>query len=131
VVFAPVQLQIAERGVVIGTTESGRLLVAPGPHTLELTSSSLGFRATQTVEVKPGAVAAVNVTLPPAPLTIIAPAGAEVWIDGAFVGTAPVPSRSVAVGTRVVMARHPSIGEQRATVTASYRGSNRVVFAGR
>ncbi len=129
-VFAPVELQIAEGGVVMGTTESGRLMVAPGPHTLELTSTILGFRTTRTVDVKPGAVAAVNVTLPPAPLAIVAPAGAEVWIDGTFVGTTPVPPQPVPVGTRAIRVRHASTGEQQATVMVSYRGSNQVVFAG-
>lgn len=130
-VFAPVELQIAEGGVVIGTTESGRLMVAPGPHTLELTSTILGFRATRVVDVQPGEVAAVNVTLPPVPLAIAAPAGAEVWIDGTFVGRAPVPARPVPAGTRVVLVRHPSTGEQQATVMVSYRGPNQVVFASR
>jgi hypothetical protein len=130
-VFAPVELQIAEGGVVIGTTESGRLMAAPGPHTLELTSTILGFRTTRIVDVTPGAVAAVNVTLPPVPLAIAAPAGAEVWIDGTFVGRAPVPARPVPVGTRVVLVRQPSTGEQQATVTVSYRGANQVVFASR
>jgi hypothetical protein len=128
VVFAPVELQISEGGVVIGTTESGRLMVAPGPHTLELTSASLGFQTRRTVEVKPGAVAAVNVTLPPAPLAITAPSGSDVWIDGTFVGTAPVPPLPVAVGTRAVVVRHPAQGEQRTTVTVSYRAGNHVVF---
>jgi len=127
--FASAELQIVEGGVFVGTTESGRILIRPGDHVLELVSETLGFRTKRTIEVKPGEVAALNIELPPAPLEIVAPSGAELWIDGQPIGTAPVQPRSVAIGTREVVMRHPVLGEQRQTTTITYRTPNRIVFA--
>jgi hypothetical protein len=127
--FASAELQILEGGVFVGTTESGRILIRPGDHVLELVSEPLGFRTTRTVEVKPGEVTALNIELPAAPLEIVAPSGAELWIDGQPIGTAPLPSQSVAIGTREVVMRHPVLGEQRQTTAITYRTPNRIVFA--
>ncbi len=63
--FAPVELQIFDRGVQIGTTESGRLLTAPGTYQLEFVSTRRRVRAKRTVEVRPGEVAVVNIDVPP------------------------------------------------------------------
>jgi hypothetical protein len=126
--FAPTTLQIFEGGVAVGTTEDGRILMKPGEHTLELVSAQLGYRAKHTVEVKPGEVAALNVTLPTAPLEIVAPEGAEIWVDGRQLGTAPLEPQAVAVGTCEVLMRHPVHGEQRQSTTVTYRMPNRVVF---
>jgi hypothetical protein len=128
-VFAPAELQILKGNVVVGTTESGQILVKPGDYVLELVSARLGFRTTRTVEVKPGEVAVLNIELPPAPLEIVAPPGAEIWVDGQPIGTAPLPPQSVAVGTCEVVMRHPVLGEQRQTTTVTYLTPNRIVFA--
>lgn len=127
-VFARAELQILEAGVVVGTTDAGRILVRPGSHSLELVNTRLGFRTARTVEVKPGEVALLNIELPPAPLEIVAPAGAEIWVDGRLVGSAPLESQSVAVGTLEVVMRHPTIGERRQTTTVAYGTPNRIVF---
>jgi hypothetical protein len=63
--FAPVELQIFHRGAQMGTTESGRLMTAPGTYHLEFASVRGRFRAKRTVEVKPGEVAVVNIDVPP------------------------------------------------------------------
>jgi len=127
-VFAPVRLDIVEDGRVIGTTEGGRILIKPGEHTLELVGEPIGFRETRKVEVKPGEVAALTIQLPTAMLEVVAPADAEILIDGQLVGTAPLAPVAVAAGTREVTMRHPTLGEQRQMTTITYRTPNRVVF---
>jgi hypothetical protein len=127
--FATAELQILDGGVVVGTTESGRILARPGDHILEFVSERLGFRATRTIEVKPGDVTVLNIELPPAPLEIVAPPGAEIWIDGQPIGTAPLQVQSVAIGTCEVVMRHPVLGEQRQTITITYLTPNRIVFS--
>ncbi len=127
-VFARAELQILEGDVVVGTTESGRILVRPGDHALELVNTRLGFRTTRNIEVKPGEVAVLNIDLPPAPLEIVAPPGSEIWVDGQLIGTAPIQIQSVAVGTCEVVMRHQALGERRQTTTVAYGTTNRIVF---
>jgi hypothetical protein len=127
-VFAALRLDIVEDGRVIGTTEGGRIFVKPGEHTLELVGESIGFRETRKVDVKPGEVAALTIELPTATLEIVAPADAEILIDGQLIGKAPLEPVAVAAGTREVSMRHPTLGEQRQMTTITYRTPNRVVF---
>lgn len=127
-VFAPVRLDILEDGRVIGTTERGRILANPGEHTLELVSRAIGFRETRRTYVTPGQVAALTVQMPPVTLEIVAPVDAEIWIDGQSIGKAPIQPVSVAVGTREVLMRHPTLGERKQVITLTYGNANRVVF---
>ena len=127
-VFAPVKLEILENGRSIGSTEGGRILTPPGPHTIELVSQAMGFRETRQVDIKPGAVAAVTIAMPPATIEIVAPADAEILVDGERIGTAPLGPVQVAVGTREILMRHPTLGERRQTVSVTYLSPTRVVF---
>jgi hypothetical protein len=127
-VFAPVKLAVLENGRPIGSTEGGRILVSPGPHTFEVASQSLGFRETRQVEIRPGVVVAVTIQLPPATIEIVAPAEAEILVDGQPVGQAPLGPIEVAVGTREIVMRHPTLGERRQVVSVNYHTPVRVVF---
>jgi len=61
-VFAPVQLEIHEKDRLLGTSESGRIMIRPGRHTLLLTNRELGYESTHVVDVLPGAVEAISIT---------------------------------------------------------------------
>jgi hypothetical protein len=127
-VFAPVKLEVLENGRSIGSTEGGRILTPPGPHTIEVVSQAMGFRETRQVEIKPGAVAAVTIAMPPATIEVVAPAESEILIDGRTVGTAPLGPLHAAVGTREIVMRHPTLGERRQVVSVTYNAPVRVVF---
>jgi hypothetical protein len=127
-VFAPVKLEVLENGKPIGSTEGGRILAAPGPHTIEVVSQAIGFRETRQVEIMPGEVAAVTLELPPATVEVAAPADAEILVDGQSVGVAPFGPLQIAVGTREFVMRHPTLGERRQVVTVTYNGPARVSF---
>ena len=127
-VFAPVKLEVLENGRPIGSTEGGRILTPPGPHTIEVVSQAMGFRETRQVEIKPGAVAAVTIAMPPATIEVVAPAESEILVDGRSVGTAPLGPIEVAVGTREIVMRHPALGERRQVVSVTYNTPVRVVF---
>jgi hypothetical protein len=127
-VFAPVKLEILENGRAIGSTEGGRVLSSPGPHTIELVSQAIGFRETRQVDIKPGEVSAVTIQLLPATVEIVAPAEAEILVDGQVVGQAPLGPIEVAVGTREIVMRHPTLGERRQVISVTYTAPARVVF---
>jgi hypothetical protein len=127
-VFAPVKLEVLEDGKSIGSTEGGRILAAPGPHTIELVSQAIGFRETRQVEIKPGQVSALTLQLPPVTVEVAAPAEAEIFVDGQSVGLSPLGPLQIAVGTREFVMRHPTLGERRQTVRVSYNGPARVSF---
>jgi hypothetical protein len=127
-VFAPVRLDIMEDGRAIGSTEGGRIPAHAGDHALELVGPSIGFRETRRLEVKPGEVTAVTVRLPAVTLEVVAPADAEILIDGQPVGKAPLDPFPVAVGTREIVMRHPTLGERRQVIGVSYGVTNKVVF---
>jgi hypothetical protein len=127
-VFAPVKLSVLEDGKSIGSTEGGRMLLSPGPHTVEIVSQTLGYRETRSFEIRPGQVSAVTVQLPPATIEVVAPAEAEGFIDGQSVGLAPLGPLQVEVGTREITMRHPALGERRQVVSVTYTAPVRVVF---
>ncbi|MDP6609140.1 MAG: protein kinase, partial [Vicinamibacterales bacterium] len=62
-VFAPVQLELLQEGRRIGTTEDGRLMLAPGTHRIQLVNERLAYRAEVTLDVLPGEVTAHSVEL--------------------------------------------------------------------
>jgi len=127
-VFAPVKLAILENGRSIGSTEGGRILSSPGPHTIEVVSQAMGFRETRQVDINPGEVVAVTIQMPPAKIEIVAPADAEILVDGQPVGQAPLGPLQVAVGTREIVMRHPTLGERRQVISVTYNAPARVVF---
>jgi hypothetical protein len=117
-VFAPVELQVLEGGRLLGTTTESRIMVAPGTHRIELVSELFGYRAIETVEVKPGEVKALSYE-PKGAVNFNAVPWAEVFVDGERVGETPLANILVTIGTREVVFRHPELGEHRRTVTVT------------
>ena len=127
-VFAPVEMRIFEYGRMIGTTLEGRLLMPPGPHTIDITNPRLGYRETRSIEIKPGRVTAISIESPTGVLMVDAPAGTEVVVDGDWKATTPVESIPVSAGTHEVVLRHPQIGQRRFTVTVGVKAPATVGF---
>lgn len=125
-VFAPVELQMLERGQSIGTSESGQIMLPPGRHEIELANELLAYRETRAVDVLPGKVAALSIELPTGVLHVNASPWAEVWIDGQKVGETPLGNLAVPIGTREIVFRHPELGERRHFVTVTLAAPARV-----
>ena len=121
-----IPLQILERGTVIGTTESPRILLPTGTHELELVNAELGYRSTRTVQVAAGQTANVAMKLPMGAISINALPWAEVWVDGQPAGETPIGNLSVAIGRHELTFRHPELGEQRRSVTVGVNNPVRV-----
>jgi hypothetical protein len=115
-VDAPVPLQIREEGKLLGSTESDRLLIAAGNHTLDFVNAELGFSQRLTVNVTPGKASTVNVKVPNGTLSLNAQPWAQVWVDGARVGETPIGNLVRPIGRHDVVFRHPELGERRETV---------------
>lgn len=120
-VAAPAEVQVYEDGRLLGTSQSDRIMVSAGQHTLEIVNEPLGYRATRSITVAPGKVSTVRLDWPNGSMALNAQPWAEVWVNGKPVGETPIGSVAVPVGTHEVTFRHPQLGERvvRATVTAT------------
>jgi hypothetical protein len=117
-VFAPIALDIAEKGRSIGTTEQGRLMLTPGRHELTLSNREFGYSSVQTVEIEPGEERSLNVQ-PMGEMNLNAVPWAEVWIDGQKAGDTPLARLQIPLGTHEILFKHPQHGERRLTVTVT------------
>jgi hypothetical protein len=115
-VEAPVALQIREGGRLLGTTESDRLLMPAGNHTLDFVNADLGFSQRVTVNVTPGKESDVRIKVPNGTLSLNAQPWADVWIDGTRIGETPIGNLVRPIGRHEVVFRHPELGERRETV---------------
>jgi PEGA domain len=111
-VFAPIVLEVSEEGRALGTTEDGRLMLAPGRHTLTLTNREFGYSASHAVEIEAGEVKSLNVK-PLGTVNLNAVPWAEVWIDGKKAGETPLANLELTLGNREIIFRHPELGERR------------------
>jgi hypothetical protein len=121
-----VPLQILEKGVIIGTTETPRILLPTGTHELELVNAELGFRTTRTIQIAPGQTVSVGLKPPMSAISINAVPWAEVWIDGQRAGETPIGNLPIAIGRHEVVFRHPELGEQRRTVNVGMTNAMRL-----
>jgi hypothetical protein len=127
-VFSRIRLDIYVAGQRIGTTEDGQLLVAAGRHTLTLVNERFNYKSTVVLEVQPGAATPHTVSLPNGTLRISTTPGAEVWIDGERLGTAPLGDLPVQIGTREVLVKSPALGERRQVVEVRHGESTDVTL---
>jgi hypothetical protein len=120
-VVAPAEVEVFEDGRLLGTSQTDRIMVSAGPHTLDIVNQALGYRVTRSVTVAPGKVSPVRLEWPNGSLALNAQPWAEVWVNGKPLGETPIGSVEVPIGTHEVIFRHPQLGEQvvRATVTAT------------
>jgi hypothetical protein len=115
-IFAPVVLDIAENGRSIGSTEDGRLMLAPGRHELTLSNRELGYSGKQTVDIDAGEVNSVSLE-PRGSVNFNAIPWAEVWIDGKKAGETPIANAQVPLGVREIVFKNPEFGERRMVTT--------------
>lgn len=119
--FAPIEIQVSENGKALRLNEQNQVMLSPGRHDIELTNNSLGYRDKQVIEVRPGEVTAVSVTLPKTPVTITATPSSDVWLDGVKIGETPLADFPVAVGTREFVIKNPGHGERRMMTTVTVK----------
>jgi hypothetical protein len=115
-VFAPFVVEVAEDGKSLGTTEQGRIMLAPGHHHLVLTNADLGYRAEENVEVTAGEVGSVRIE-PTGHANFNAIPWAEVWSDGKKIGDTPIANHPLPLGSQEFVFKHPQLGERKVSAT--------------
>jgi hypothetical protein len=125
-VTASADLQVFENGALVGSSQGGRVALAPGTHQLEFVNEKLGYRGNRTVHVRSGETAAARVEFPNGTIALNATPWAEVLIDGRSAGETPIGNLSVSVGSHEVVFRHPELGEQRTVVNVTLTSPTRL-----
>jgi hypothetical protein len=120
-VTSPIELQLLEQDRLLGTSRSDRIMVAAGPHQVDLVNEELGYRVTRTLEVAAGKVAPLSIEIPNGTIALNAAPWAEVWIDGTKVGETPIGNLQLPIGQHDVVFRHPELGEQRHSATVTLK----------
>ncbi|MBL8955314.1 MAG: serine/threonine protein kinase [Myxococcaceae bacterium] len=86
----------------LGTTPLIRAPIPSGKKSLLLKNEKVGFTKKLTLTIEPGRELKQAVVVEQGALEIAAPAGVEVWLDGARVGTTPLGALDVVEGRHVV-----------------------------
>ena len=115
-VDSPVELRILENGQVLGLSGGAPLMLSSGRHQLELVNDSIEMHLTRTLSVDPGKSTRLSVPVPNGTIAVNASPWAEVFLDGKSIGTTPLGSISVSVGSHELVARHPQLGEKRRSI---------------
>jgi serine/threonine protein kinase len=122
----PAEVQLFEKGKLLGTTKSDRIMVSAGRHEIEAVNEGLGYRASTIVQVSPGKVAQLRLEWPKGSISLNALPWAEVWIDGEKSGETPLGNLSLPIGPHEIIFRHPDFGELRQAVTVTLTAPARV-----
>jgi hypothetical protein len=115
-VDSPVELRILENGQVLGLSGGAPLMLSAGRHQLELVNDSVEMHLTRTLVVDPGKSTRLSVPVPNGTIAVNASPWAEVFLDGKSIGTTPLGSIEVSVGSHELVARHPQLGEKRRSI---------------
>ncbi|MGH9331889.1 MAG: PEGA domain-containing protein, partial [Vicinamibacterales bacterium] len=125
-IAAPFAMQVYERGELVGSTETDRIMVTAGSHEFHIVNETLGFRLTRHVNVAAGKVAPIGIELPNGVVNINAVPWAEVFVDGRAVGETPIGNLALPIGPHEVVFRHPQFGERRQAVSVTINTPVRV-----
>jgi hypothetical protein len=111
-VRAPMDLQIFENGVLIGTSADGPLSLGAGRYRLQLQNEPAGYRGEAEVTVSGNEVTRLRPVLPDGVLHANAQPWAQVLVDGKAVGETPLGNLQIPIGPHEVRFRHPTLGER-------------------
>ncbi len=115
-VSAPFDLDVLEDARLLGSTNSGPVLVRPGRHNLEFANKDLGLKLRQLIDAAPGQVVTVPLEIPTGMMNVYADLTAEVFVDGTKVGETPLSSVQLPLGPHEVVLNHPTYGDVRYSV---------------
>jgi len=112
-VTSPIELHVLDGERLLGSSRDGPIIAGAGRREFDFVNSVIGYRVRREVDVKPGQITAVSVTIPNGRLNINATPWASVWIDGSPYGETPLGNLSIVAGEHEIVFRHPQLGERR------------------
>jgi hypothetical protein len=125
-IASPIVVQILENDKRLGTSETDRIMVPAGKHTLKVVNTRLGYQSTRTVQVPAGGAATLKIDLPDGVVNLNALPWAEVWIDGRRIGETPLGNLKLPIGEHEALFRHTQLGERRQTFVVTSNEPTRV-----
>jgi len=125
-VSAPIDLQLFENGVLVGSSQTDRIMLPVGRHVIEAVNTAIGYKTSSTVQVSAGTVTRLKPEMPSGTLNINAIPWADVAVDGKALGTTPLGNVSLPIGPHDVTFTHPQLGERHENVVVTLNGINRV-----
>jgi hypothetical protein len=125
-IAAPFEVQVVERGEVIGTSAARRIMLPSGRHDLLVVNRLYEFEEARRIEVTPGQTATLRIDARSVAVNINARPWAEVTVDGAPLGQTPIANAMIPIGTRRLVFRHPDFGERQQDVVIAQRPGQRV-----
>jgi hypothetical protein len=112
-VTSPIELHVLDGERLLGSSQDGPIIAGAGRREFDFVNSVIGYRVRREVDVKPGQITAISVTIPNGRLNINATPWASVWIDGSPYGETPLGNLSIVPGEHEIVFRHPQLGERR------------------
>jgi hypothetical protein len=125
-ISTPFDVEVVERGEVVGASGTSRIMLAAGRHDILLRSNGVGYQEMQRIDVTAGQTTTIRVEPPKVSVNVNARPWAEVLLDGTSIGQTPIANLLVTVGPHEMVFRHPQLAEQRQTITVTAKGPNRV-----
>ena len=125
-ISSPVVMQILENEKRLGTTETDRIMMPAGKHTLKLVNTPLGYVSTRVLQVPAGSAATLKIDLPDGVVNLNALPWAEVWIDGRRIGETPLGNLKLPIGEHEALFRHAQLGERRQNFVVTANEPTRV-----
>jgi hypothetical protein len=109
-------VEIYEGSRKVGLSSEGHISMTPGRHKVTLVNGRFNYRAEVELAVKAGEVTTHTIEVPMGVLIVNTTPGAEIFVDGERVGSAPLPPIPAALGSREVVVRHVDYGERRESI---------------
>jgi hypothetical protein len=118
-VSAPVNVEIVERGRVLGASWNGGVRLPPGRHAIRIVNRGKAIDVEQMLDIAAGSTTSVLVEYSPGSVQIHAVPSASVRVDGKPVGNTPLMDLQLAGGPHEVLFSHPRFGERRMTINVT------------
>jgi hypothetical protein len=122
--YSAIPMTVSLNGKPAEAGSDGRIMTPPGTYEVSLVNEQFNFHGSKTLTVKPGEVTAYTVTVPSAPVHVVAPEGADITVDGKAAGKAPLAELSLPLGTHEVTATLPGGSKRGMTIAVRFGGAN-------